>query len=72
MVKHFIGLEWKAFVRSASFGKSLGLRILLIFLALYFSVAFLALGVGLYPLLKEMAPEKDPLQVVNRFFLLWL
>ncbi len=72
MVKHFIGLEWKAFVRSASFGKSLGLRILLIFLALYFSVAFLALGVGLYPLLKEMAPEKDPLQMVNRFFLLWL
>lgn len=72
MVKHFLRLEWKSFVRSASFGQSLGLRILLIFVGLYFSAAFFALGLGLYSLLKEIVPEKDPLQVVNHFLLLWL
>ena len=30
------------------------------FLALYFIVSFLALGLALYPLLKKAFPEKDP------------
>lgn len=72
MLKHFLTLEWKAFTRSASFGKSLGLKILLIFLALYFSVAFLSLGIALYPLLREVLPEQEPLEVVNRLLLVWL
>ena len=72
MFKRFLWLEWKSFFRSASVGKSIGLKVLLIFLALYFSVAFLALGIGLYPLLQETFPDQDPLQMVNRFVLLWL
>ena len=72
MFKRFLWLEWKSFFRSASVGKSIGLKVLLIFLALYFSVAFLALGIGLYPLLQEYFPDQDPLQLVNRFVLLWL
>lgn len=72
MVKYFLRLEWKSFVRSASFGQSLGLRILLIFVALYFSAVFFVLGIGLYSLMKKVAPEQDPLQVVNSFLLLWL
>ncbi|WP_037318384.1 DUF5687 family protein [Salegentibacter sp. Hel_I_6] len=72
MFKRFLWLEWKSFFRSASVGKSIGLKILLIFLALYFSVAFLALGIGLYPLLQKAFPDQDPLELVNRFVLLWL
>jgi hypothetical protein len=72
MFKRFLWLEWKSFFRSASVGKSIGLKVLLIFLALYFSVAFLFLGIGLYPLLQKSFPDQDPLQLVNRFVLLWL
>lgn len=69
MFKKFVWLEWKSFFRSASFGKSLGLKILMAFLALYFSVMFLTLGIALFPLLKELYPEADPLKVVNGFAL---
>ncbi|TDN87392.1 hypothetical protein DET49_11282 [Salegentibacter sp. 24] len=72
MFKRFLWLEWKSFFRSASVGKNIGLKVLLIFLALYFSVAFLVLGIGLYPLLRETFPDKDPLQMVNRLVLLWV
>ncbi|MGY5851249.1 DUF5687 family protein [Salegentibacter sp. F14] len=72
MFTRFLSLEWKSFFRSASLGKSLGLRILMIFLALYFSAVFLFLGLSLYPLLQEMFPEDDPIHLVNRFVLPWL
>lgn len=71
MFKKFIWLEWKSFLRSASFGKSLGLKILMAFLALYFSAMFLFLGIALFPMLKELYPEQDPLVIVNRFALLY-
>jgi len=69
MFKKFIWLEWKSFLRSASFGKSLGLKILMVFLALYFSAMFLILGIALFPMLKKIYPEQDPLTVVNAFAL---
>ncbi len=72
MFKHFISLQWKAFFRSASLGKSLGLKIFMAFIAIYFSLVFLILGIGLYPLLKEAFPEEEPLQIVNRFLLVYL
>jgi len=71
MFKKFIWLEWKSFLRSASFGKSLGLKILMVFLALYFSAMFLILGIALFPISKELYPEADPLKVVNSFALLY-
>jgi hypothetical protein len=39
------------------------------FLALYFIVAFLAVGVGGYFILKKQFPEQDPLQIVNSYLL---
>ena len=72
MVKQFISLQWKAFFRSASMGKSIGLKILMGFLAVYFSVVFLILGIGLYPLLQEFYPHQDPMHMANRFLLIWL
>jgi len=71
MFKKFIWLEWKSFLRSASFGKSLGLKILMVFLALYFSAMFLIVGIALFPISKELYPEADPLKVVNSFALLY-
>lgn len=72
MFKHFIYLQWKAFFRSSSLGKSIGLKILMAFLAIYFAVIFLLLGIGMYPLLTEMYPDQPPLHMANRFILLWL
>lgn len=39
------------------------------FLALYFSAMFLLMGVAMFPLVKELYPERDPLKVVNSFAL---
>ncbi|MCH4822509.1 DUF5687 family protein [Gramella lutea] len=72
MFRKFLWLEWKSFLRSASFGKSLGLKILMAFLALYFSIMFLSLGIALFPLLKELYPERDPVRIVNSFALVYL
>ena len=72
MVFKFLSLEWKSFVRSASFGKGLALKILMGFLALYFLTLFLILGVALYPGLKKMYPQGDPLNIVNNVLFYWI
>lgn len=72
MFKRLFTLEWKAFFRSASLGKSLGLKILTGFLAFYFITIFLIAGIGLYPLIVKYIPGQEPIMVVNRFVLLWL
>lgn len=72
MIKHFLNLEWKQFFRSASFGKGIALKIVMLFLALYFIVSFLALGLALYPLLKKAFPEEDPFIIVNGFIFYWI
>ncbi|QKJ61950.1 DUF5687 family protein [Flavobacterium sp. M31R6] len=65
MFTKFIYLEWKSFTRSASFATNLALKILMGFLVLYFTLVFLALGVGAFYILKEM--KLDPLVTVNKF-----
>ena len=72
MFKHFINLELKAFFRSASVGKSIGLKILMGFLVVYFLLAFLVLGIALYPLLEKSFPNQKPLVLVNSFVVFWL
>ena len=72
MIKHFINLEWKSLFRSASFGKSVALKIFMAFLALYFIVSFLALGLALFPILKKAFPDQDPFVIVNGFMFYWI
>ena len=72
MIKHFIILEWKSLFRSASFGKSVALKIFMAFLALYFIVSFLALGLALFPILKKTFPDQDPFVIVNGFMFYWI
>lgn len=68
MIKHFLRLEWKSFTRSASFGANIALKILMGFVALYFTVLFVASGVLVFFLIKEEL-HADPLLVVNRFLI---
>lgn len=65
MIAHFLKLEWKQFFRSASFGKSIALKIIMGFLVLYFIVVFLSIGIGGYFILKKTYPDQDPLHIVN-------
>ncbi|MFP9115034.1 DUF5687 family protein [Flavobacterium sp. RHBU_3] len=71
MFKKFLWLEWKAFLRSASFGTNLVIKIILGLGALYFSACFLMLGVGLYFIIKESL-HKDPLIVVSEYLIYYL
>lgn len=72
MFKHFINLEFKAFFRSASLGKSIGLKIVMGFVAVYFLLAFLLLGIALYPILEQNFPNQKPILIVNNFVIFWM
>lgn len=69
MILQLLKLEWKQFFRSASFGKSIGLKLLMGFFALYLLVIFLSLGIGGYFILRKEFPEKDPFILVNQFMI---
>lgn len=70
MFRKFITLEWKSFVRSASFKSNLFIKILMAFGALYFIAVFLMLGVGTYYILEKMGYE--PFPFVNQIMLYYL
>jgi hypothetical protein len=70
MIQKFLYLEWKAFIRSASFATNLALKILIGFLAVYFIVIFLALGIGVFFILKKA--NLDPIATVNKFMIYYL
>ena len=72
MIKRFLSLEWKSFFRSASFGKSIGIKIFMGFLAVYFMAIFLIMGIALFPGLKKLFPEQDPFIIVNSFLFYWI
>jgi hypothetical protein len=71
MKPFFFTLERQQFFRSPYWQKSLAINILLVFVALYFIVIFLSLGLGLYPMLKEQYPDADPFIMVNGFLFYW-
>lgn len=72
MIKHFLNLEWKAFFRSASFGKSLGIKIFMGFMALYFMACFLVVGLVMDKILEKVYPEKDVLFAFNSLLFYWI
>ena len=67
MILKFLYLEWKSFIRSASFGTNLALKIILGFVAVLYSFIFLMAGIGAFYGLKEM--HLDPLQTVNKYLI---
>jgi len=70
MIRKFLYLEWKAFTRSASFGTNLAVKILVGFLAVYFTLVFLAIGIGAFYILKEL--KLDPIVTINKFMIYYL
>lgn len=72
MIKRFLSLEWKSFFRSASLGKSIGIKIFMGFMALYFIAMFLGMGLVMYPALRKLYPEQDPIMVLNGFLFFWI
>ena len=70
MIKRFISLEWKSFVRSAAFQTNLALKILMGFGALYMIGMFVIMSFGVYFGLKKMC--YDPLETVNKFMIYYV
>lgn len=70
MFKHFINLELKSFLRSASFGNKLVMKIIMAFFAIYFAVMIIALGSGVFYILQESG-YKDPLLFINKYAFYW-
>jgi hypothetical protein len=67
MLKKFIYLEWKSFTRSASFATNLGLKILMLFVAIYFALVFLTLGIGVFYFIQNK--NLEPVATVNKFLI---
>lgn len=67
MFKLFLKLEWKAFLRSASFGTNLALKILMAFGAIYLILVFLLIGIGGFYMLQDL--KLDPLKAVNKYLI---
>lgn len=72
MFKRFLKLQWKSFFRSASLGKSLALKILMIFFGIYMVIALAGFGALLYTILQERYPNVDPVLKVSEFMIYWL
>ncbi len=69
MKQNLFLFSWREFTRSSSFGKSIGTKIALGFLALYFFAVFFFLGISISKILPEKFPDQDPLFVFNGFLL---
>lgn len=72
MIRHFINFEQKQFFRSSYWQRGIAINILMIFLAVYFILVFLGLGIALYPALRKLFPNTDPLIKVNEFLFYWI
>ncbi|WP_299533749.1 DUF5687 family protein [Ulvibacterium sp.] len=72
MFRYFINLQWKSFFRSASLGKGLALKVLMVFFALYMMVSLILAGSGLFFLLQKIFPGTDPLHKLSEFMPYWL
>ncbi len=65
MIKKFLYLEWKAFIRSASFGTNLAFNIFMGLLVILYAALLLGAGIAVFYGLKER--HLDPLHEVNKY-----
>ena len=72
MFKQFISLQWKSFFRSASFGKSVGIKIFMAFMGLYILGTMATLGGTLYFILRKVVPDQGPMWVLSQFLIYWV
>lgn len=72
MFKRFIALQWKAFFRSTSFGKSIGIKIFMALMGLYLLGSLAFLGGFLYTILRKVVPDQGPMWVLSQFLVYWV
>ena len=71
MYKKLFSLEWKAFLRSASFTQNLVVKIIMLLFAMLMASLFLLSGIGFYFIVsKEYG--LDPVQVANQYLVYYL
>jgi len=71
MIARFLRLEWKQSFRSPYWEKSIGIKILMGFFALYLIGMFALMGFAAFYGLKKVFPEQDPFTMVNKFLYYW-
>ena len=62
---------WREITRSSAFGKSLATTIILGFLAIYFAVNFLILGIFMPNIIHEKFPDANPVAIFNNYLLVY-
>ncbi len=72
MFKRFIDLQWKAFFRSSSFGKSLTLKIVMIFFGIWMLISLVSMGTGLYFILRDVFPHENPMWILSKYMVYWV
>lgn len=72
MIKHFLTLEWKEFVRASYFQKGLVIKILLFLALIYFGGMAIFMGGIMFFALKKLIPNVEPIVIVNNFMIHWL
>ena len=70
MIKHFLTLEWRSFVRSASFKTNLAFKIFMGFLFLSFAGMYVLMSYVVFYGFKKAGLE--PLETVNKFIIYYL
>jgi hypothetical protein len=71
MFKKFISLEWKQFLRSSNFQKSIVIKIFMSIGIFFLLLYALGIGVGLYFGLKDIFPDQNPWVLVNNYIGFW-
>jgi len=72
MFKRFASLQWKSFFRSANLGKSMAVKVIMIFFGIYMLISLAAAGAGMYFLLRKLFPDQNPMWVISQYFVYWI
>ncbi|MEO9512924.1 MAG: DUF5687 family protein [Flavobacteriaceae bacterium] len=72
MFKRFLGLQWKSFFRSSSFGKGLALKLFMIFMGIFLLASLIGSGAGLYLFLKKVVPRVNPMWMLSQYMVYWV
>lgn len=69
MIRRFIQLEWKSFLRAASFKVNMTFKIIGGVVALFYALMILSLGISAFYSIKKEGLE--PLATINRYLIYW-
>jgi hypothetical protein len=71
MIRHFLNLEWKSFIRSASFKTNMFFKIMLVFGALWMIASFSLMGFVTYYVMRDEL-KLDPFATINKMLIFYM